>query len=91
MSEMGFIGLGSMGLAMARNLAQDATILRVWNRTASKADALAGETVRRARCPAEAAESGMVVSMIADDRALEEIVGGPEGILAASARVSTSP
>jgi len=33
----------------------------------------------------------MVVSMIADDRALEEIVGGPEGILAASARVSTSP
>jgi len=37
MSEMGFLGLGSMGLAMARNLAQDATILRVWNRTASKA------------------------------------------------------
>jgi len=84
MSEMGFIGLGSIGLAMAKNLAQDATILRVWNRTASKADALAGETVRRARCPAEAAESGMVVSMVADDRALEEIVGGPEGILAAS-------
>jgi 3-hydroxyisobutyrate dehydrogenase-like beta-hydroxyacid dehydrogenase len=84
MNEMGFIGLGSMGLAMAKNLAQDATILRVWNRTASKAEALAGEGVRRARCPAQVAEAGIVVSMVADDRALEEIVGGPEGVLAAS-------
>ena len=84
MSEMGFIGLGSMGLAMAKNLAQDETTLRVWNRTASKADALAGEGIRRVTSPAQAAEAGIVVSMVADDRALEEIVGGPEGILAAS-------
>lgn len=84
MSEMEFIGLGSMGLAMAKNLAQDATTLRVWNRTASKADAMTGKGVRRSSSPAKAAEAGIVVSMVADDRALEEIVGGPEGILAAA-------
>ena len=84
MSEIGFIGLGSMGLPMAKNLAGSGTTVTVWNRTAERADAIVGAGIRRAGRPADAAEAGTVVSMVADDRALEEITGGPGGILAAS-------
>lgn len=84
MRDIGFIGLGNMGLAMAKNLADAETTLRVWNRTASKAEALEGKGIHRARRPAEAADAGIIVSMVADDRALEEVVGGPDGVLAAA-------
>jgi 3-hydroxyisobutyrate dehydrogenase-like beta-hydroxyacid dehydrogenase len=84
MNEIGFIGLGSMGLPMARNLAASGARVTVWNRTASRADAIAGDGIRSARRPADAAEAGTVVSMVADDHALEEITDGPGGVLAAS-------
>jgi 3-hydroxyisobutyrate dehydrogenase len=40
----GFIGLGAMGLGMARNLHKHGLLSAVWNRTAAKAEALAQET-----------------------------------------------
>lgn len=40
----GFIGLGAMGLSMARNLARAGLLTAVWNRTSAKAEALAQET-----------------------------------------------
>ena len=44
MSEkVGFIGLGIMGVGMARNLLKAGSDLTVWNRTASKAEDMAGE------------------------------------------------
>ena len=56
MSEkVGFVGLGIMGMGMARNLLKAGFDLTVWNRTASKADALAGEGATRASSPAELA------------------------------------
>jgi 3-hydroxyisobutyrate dehydrogenase-like beta-hydroxyacid dehydrogenase len=75
--EIGFIGLGSMGFPMAANLAAAGFHLTVWNRTAAKAAALAAKGARIAERPEDAARAGgIVVSMVADDAALESIVLG---------------
>ena len=48
MSErVGYVGLGIMGMGMARNLVKAGFPLSVWNRTASKAEALAAERISR--------------------------------------------
>jgi 3-hydroxyisobutyrate dehydrogenase-like beta-hydroxyacid dehydrogenase len=79
---VGFIGLGGMGLAMATNLLKAGFGLRVYNRTAERARPLLEQGARLARSPAEAAEpGGMVVTMVSDDRAVEEVTLGPEGLL----------
>jgi len=47
MRKVGFIGLGSMGMGMARNLAQAGQLAWVWNRSAEKSQLLAqGDAVR---------------------------------------------
>ena len=80
---VGFIGLGHMGLAMAANLLKAGFGLRVYNRTAEKARALLEQGARLARSPAEAADpGGVVVTMVSDDRALEEVTLRPDGLLA---------
>src|SRR5438445_10284794 len=80
---IGFIGLGGMGLAMATNLLKDGFGLRVYNRTAEKARPLLEQGATLARSPAEAAEPGSVaVTMVSDDRAVEEVTLGAEGLLA---------
>ncbi len=42
--KIGFIGLGAMGMAMARNLHQTGLLVAAWNRTPDKAQSLASET-----------------------------------------------
>jgi 3-hydroxyisobutyrate dehydrogenase-like beta-hydroxyacid dehydrogenase len=80
---VGFIGLGGMGLAIATNLLRAGFGLRVYNRTAEKARPLVEHGAELARSPAEAAEpGGIVVSMVSDDRAVEEVTLGPDGLLA---------
>src|SRR5437773_1047801 len=79
---IGFIGLGGMGLAMATNLLKDGFGLRVYNRTAEKARPLLEQGARLARTPAEAVEpGGVVVTMVSDDRAVEEVTIGANGLL----------
>lgn len=79
---VGFIGLGSMGLAIAGNILKAGYGLRVYNRTADKARAFVERGAVLARTPAEAAEpGGIVVTMVSDDRALEEITLGADGLL----------
>ena len=79
---IGFIGLGGMGLAMATNLLKAGFGLRVYNRTAEKARPLLEGGATLVRSPAEAAEpGGVVVTMVSDDRALEEVTLGPKGLL----------
>jgi 3-hydroxyisobutyrate dehydrogenase-like beta-hydroxyacid dehydrogenase len=79
MSEMiGFIGLGHMGQAMASSLLKAGYILTVYNRTLSKAEALTAKGARLAHQPSEAVtKGGIVISMVANDQALEEIVMSP--------------
>jgi 3-hydroxyisobutyrate dehydrogenase-like beta-hydroxyacid dehydrogenase len=76
MSEMiGFIGLGNMGQAMANSLLKAGYTLTVSNRTLSKADALTAKGARLAQQPSEAVtKGGIVISMVANDQALQEIV-----------------
>ncbi len=80
---VGFIGLGNMGLAMATNLLKAGFGLRVYNRTAEKARPLLERGATLARSPAEAVEpGGVVVTMVSDDRALEDVALGANGLLA---------
>ncbi|HEY6147706.1 MAG TPA: NAD(P)-dependent oxidoreductase, partial [Thermoanaerobaculia bacterium] len=82
---VGFIGIGRMGEAIARNLLESGRSLVVYNRTAAKTDALVREGAARADRPAGACSpDGIVITMLADDRALEEVVSS-DGFLAALA------
>jgi 3-hydroxyisobutyrate dehydrogenase-like beta-hydroxyacid dehydrogenase len=79
---VGFVGLGSMGLAMAANLLKAGYGLRVYNRTAEKARPLLDRGAVLARSPADAAEPGsIVVTMVADDAVLETVTLGEDGLL----------
>jgi 3-hydroxyisobutyrate dehydrogenase-like beta-hydroxyacid dehydrogenase len=79
--EIGFIGLGSMGLPMAANLLAAGHRLRVYNRTASKADALVKRGAElMSNSAAVASSGGVVITMLADDAALEAVVIGVDTI-----------
>src|SRR5204863_9674765 len=76
MSEtIGFIGLGHLGLPMATNLLHAGYALRVYNRTASKAESLVAQGAHLATRPADAVTSGgIVVTLVWDGAALESVV-----------------
>jgi 3-hydroxyisobutyrate dehydrogenase-like beta-hydroxyacid dehydrogenase len=79
--DVGFIGLGNMGLPMARNLLKAGHSLRVYNRTKSRAEPLEQEGAIVANSPAEASTGDAVITMLANDQAVEETVFGEDGIL----------
>ncbi|WGJ14771.1 NAD(P)-dependent oxidoreductase [Methylocapsa sp. D3K7] len=79
--DVGFIGLGNMGAAMACSLLKAGHKVTVYNRTRSKAEALAGEGARVAASIADACRGEVVLSMLADDHAVEGVVCGEGGIL----------
>ncbi len=81
--DLGFIGLGQMGSAIALNLVKAGHRLVVWNRSAEKVEPLVRAGSRRAANPAECADGEIVVTMLADDRAVERVVFGEDGLLAA--------
>lgn len=75
MSEtLGFIGLGNMGAPIATNLLQAGYGLRIYNRSAAKAAPLAAKGATLATSATSVAEAGgIVITMLADDRALEDL------------------
>ncbi len=73
---VGFIGLGAMGLPMARNLAHAGHEVTVYNRTPGRAEALAGEVTVAASIAEAAADAEVVVTMLSDDDAVECVVLG---------------
>ena len=83
--KIGFIGLGAMGGAMARNLIKAGHDVTVWNRSPGKAEALAAEGATLADSPAQAAAGEVVHTMLADDKAVEAVTFGAGGILSGSA------
>jgi 3-hydroxyisobutyrate dehydrogenase-like beta-hydroxyacid dehydrogenase len=80
--KVGFVGLGNMGSAMAHNLVKAGHEVIVYNRTPAKAEALAREGARAAKSLAEACQAEAVITMLADDAAVETVVFGAEGLLA---------
>ncbi|HYK81585.1 MAG TPA: NAD(P)-dependent oxidoreductase [Gemmatimonadales bacterium] len=82
-----FIGLGSMGLPIARHLLEAGHQLVVYNRTRSRADQLKRWDPVVADSPAAAARGAdVLITMVADDAALEGVMLGDAGALAALPR-----
>jgi 3-hydroxyisobutyrate dehydrogenase-like beta-hydroxyacid dehydrogenase len=72
-----------MGASMARNLLLAGHEVSVYNRSRDKAEALKNDGARIANSPAEAAQGNeAVLSMLADDAAVEGVTFGEEGIAA---------
>lgn len=73
--NIGFLGLGTMGMPMAANLLAAGHVVRVWNRSPAPAQALLARGGLAASTPAEAAEEvDVLISMLADDEATRSTV-----------------
>src|SRR5689334_11286230 len=79
--DVGLIGIGQMGAAMVRRLLRAGHRVTVYNRTRDKADALREEGAIVAESVAEACRSEIVVTMLADDGAVEAMVFDAAGVL----------
>ena len=79
--KIGFIGLGSMGAAIAANLIESGHEVHVFNRTPARAERLREAGARVATSPAAAARSADVVfTMVSDDAAHTAVTFGEAGI-----------
>jgi 3-hydroxyisobutyrate dehydrogenase len=89
MTNVAFAGLGAMGAPMARNLHRAGLLRAVWNRTASKADALAQDTGCRAALDLESLARGadVVVICVSADADVTAVVAGLAPALARGAIV----
>lgn len=82
--QIAFLGLGKMGVAIARRLLAAGHPLTVWNRTEDKARDLAAHGATIASSPAEAvAGADVVFTMLFDDSAHEEVLFGRGAALSA--------
>ena len=79
--KVGFIGLGHMGAGMAANLLRAGHEVTVYNRTLGKERALVEQGARAAGRVADACQGEAVVTMLADDRAVEGVVFGDQGVI----------
>jgi 3-hydroxyisobutyrate dehydrogenase len=79
--QVGFIGLGIMGQGMARNLLKAGFGLTVWNRTASRADALVSEGATGSSSPADlAAQCDVLVICVSDTPDVEAVLFDETGV-----------
>jgi 3-hydroxyisobutyrate dehydrogenase-like beta-hydroxyacid dehydrogenase len=77
-----YLGLGTMGAGMASNLLKAGYKLTVWNRSAEKCKPFARKGARLAESPADAIrDTDLVIYMLSNDQAVEEVVFGANGIL----------
>lgn len=81
--KIGFIGLGNMGAAMAANLLTAGHEVTAYNRSPEKVTALAAQGAHPAASIADACRGDIVVTMLANDTAVEAVTFGEGGILAA--------
>ena len=81
MERIGVVGLGTMGGAMAANLARAGAPTTVWNRTAGKTAALEELGATVAATPAELARaSDIVLVCVSDTPDVEAVLFGPDGV-----------
>jgi 3-hydroxyisobutyrate dehydrogenase len=84
-ARVGFIGLGGMGSAMAARLAEAGFEVTAFNRNAKRALALVEHGVQAAETPAlAAAHADVLLLSLANDQVVREMLGGPDGALAAA-------
>ena len=81
MDRVGFLGLGTMGAAMAANIARAGFPLTVWNRTPGRAAALVELGASEAQSPARlASQVDIVVTCVTDTPDLEAVLFGSDGV-----------
>ncbi len=79
--RVGFVGLGTMGGAMAANAARAGFEVSAWNRTPGRAPELADLNVRvRETAAAVAANSDVVITIVSDTPDVEAVLFGPGGV-----------
>jgi 3-hydroxyisobutyrate dehydrogenase len=89
MDKVAFLGLGTMGAAMAANLARAGFAVTAWNRTPGRAPELVDLGVEMTASPAEAvAETPIVVICVSDTPDVEAVLFGDDGV-ASGARPDT--
>jgi 3-hydroxyisobutyrate dehydrogenase-like beta-hydroxyacid dehydrogenase len=81
MMKIGFIGLGKMGSGMASSLLRAGHHVKVYNRTASKASELAKKGAVAVSRISDVCDADAVVTMLANDAAVESVVYGSDGLL----------
>jgi 3-hydroxyisobutyrate dehydrogenase-like beta-hydroxyacid dehydrogenase len=82
-SSVGFVGLGSMGGRAVERLLSAGHPVTGWNRSPGRAEALAAKGMRVAATPRELAQDvDVVLSMVTDTNAVEQVASGADGILA---------
>src|SRR5580698_6880098 len=84
--DVGLIGLGGMGTGIAKSLLRGGHRVTVFNRTRARAEALQADGAIVAATVSDACRAGIVMTMVADDAALESQVFGDGGILASLPR-----
>jgi 3-hydroxyisobutyrate dehydrogenase-like beta-hydroxyacid dehydrogenase len=81
-TTISYLGLGTMGAGVASNLLKAGYKLTVWNRSAEKCKPFARKGARVAGSPADAIrDADLVIYMLSNDQAVEEVVFGANGIL----------
>ena len=79
--RIGFLGLGKMGVPMAKRLLAARHELMVWNRTQDRTEALRREGAQVAATPADVARaSDVVMTMLFDDASHQDVLFGPQGL-----------
>jgi len=84
--KVGLIGLGNMGSGMAASLLKAGHEVSVYNRTPGKAQALVAQGARHAVRVADACRGDAVITMLADDGAVEGFVFGEQGVISTLAK-----
>jgi 3-hydroxyisobutyrate dehydrogenase len=80
--KVGLIGLGIMGIPMARNLMKAGFEVTVYNRTTAKAERLAAEGAKTAKTPREVAGNNpVVITMVSDTPDVESVILGENGVI----------
>jgi 3-hydroxyisobutyrate dehydrogenase-like beta-hydroxyacid dehydrogenase len=80
--KIGFIGLGNMGAGMAANLLKSGHEVTAYNRSQDKVAVLAEQGAKAAKSVAEACAGDIVITMLANDDAVESVAFGDNGIIA---------
>ena len=88
--KIAFLGLGNMGAPMARRLLRAGHELTVWNRTLAKAEPLRADGAKVNPSAAEAArDAEILITMLADDHAVESAVLRSAGAIESLPRGAT--
>jgi 3-hydroxyisobutyrate dehydrogenase len=87
--KIGWIGLGNMGVPMVKNLLKAGFEVTVFNRTAAKASSLQEAGAKLATSPAALWDVvDTIITMVADDAALQQIHQGKDGLLAGAGKAA---